>query len=135
MSGCIIPNKCLPANHNSSFHIMVCSELYQTNACPQTTTPPSPVKTSPHYTKQMPARKPQLLCPHGYLIAIIPNKCLPANHNDVCNIGRFSIIPNKCLPANHNKNSGISYWAAIIPNKCLPANHNYRDLKADEYKK
>jgi len=31
------------------------------------------------------------------------------------------IIPNKCLPANHNMRWSMPSAVPIIPNKCLPA--------------
>jgi len=60
----IIPNKCLPANHNTSFSCKNFPTLYQTNACPQTTTTMSSWLSDSYYTKQMPARKPQRCLQH-----------------------------------------------------------------------
>src|SRR3989344_1659169 len=77
--------------------------LYQTNACPQTTTESAQGICASNYTKQMPARKPQhpqrsYRCNSNY------TKQMPARKPQLITAvdGPLTIIPNKCLPANHN---------------------------------
>ena len=100
--------------------------LYQTNACPQSTTLRRPCSCpSILYQTNACPQSTTLVSFIPSVVTIIPNKCLSAIHNSNDDRAlKISIIPNKCLSAIHNNRHRLPFGDRIIPNKCLSAIHN-----------